>query len=47
MRSEFNQYTTLPIKRGAREVSRPSFTVETPMLSLVTALVSIGNILRY
>ena len=36
-----------PIERGARQVSRPSFTVEIPMLSLVTALVSIGNILRY
>ena len=28
-----------PIERGARQVSRPSFTVEIPMLSLVTALV--------
>ena len=36
-----------PIERGARQVSRPSFTVEIPMLSLVTALVSIGNILQY
>ena len=36
-----------PIERGARQVSRPSFTVQTPMLSLVTALVSIGNMLRY
>ena len=36
-----------PIERGARQVSRPSFTVETPILSLVTALVSIGNILQY
>ena len=46
-RSSYN--TTLPdyIERGARQVWRPSFTVETPMLSLVTALVSIGNILRY
>ena len=35
------------IERGARQVSLPSFTVEIPMLSLVTALVSIGNILRY
>ena len=41
------QLLRFPIERGARQVSRPSFTVETPMLSLVTALVSIGNILRY
>ena len=36
-----------PIERGARQVSRPSFTVKTLMLSLVTALVSIGDILQY
>ena len=36
-----------PIERGARQVWRPSFTVKSQMLSLVTALVSIGNILRY
>ena len=32
-----------PIERGARQVSRPSFTVKTLMLSLVTRLVSIGK----
>ena len=35
-----------PIERGARQVWRPSFTVKTVMLPLVTPLVSIGNISR-
>ena len=36
-----------PIERGARQIWRPSFTVKTLMLSLVTVLVSIGNISWY
>ena len=36
-------HVRLPIERGMRQVLLPSFTFENPMLSLVTALVSIKH----
>ena len=43
----YERLLRFPIERGARQVWRPSLTVKTLMLSLVTVLVSIGNISRY
>ena len=37
----------LSVEYAAREVSRPSFTVKTPLLSRATKQVSIGNIVFY
>ena len=35
------------VEHATREVLRPSFTVKTPLLSRVTKLVSMGNIVFY
>ena len=37
----------LSVEYATREVSRPSFTVKTPLLSRATKQVSIGNIVFY
>ena len=37
----------LSVEYAKREVSRPSFTVKTPLLSRATKQVSIGNIVFY